>query len=417
MFKDCISSVAGPGGVATRIMVHLIECNGGAVSQHCFRSLRRRAAVERNRKANFELQMNKLHITWEMSQQKDVYHYGVCQYEQQIGELQSEVQSLRLLLELSCSEGSTSGTDSKGPPTSADESSQTGVQTVDVGTSTEDEAELMVPISKVEEILEKNTDQAIAANEETTRLIVRELQQRHEAELAQLRGEIEVATNKFKLMEDEFSGKAIGEPEVCDWASSSDDDSSAASDDLSAGMSVKLSGLASRPELNGRRGVLVKYVLGRERWQVDFGADFGIKLIKSCNMKTTAGYSDRSPTCFDAAPSTLHQNDLCLQCDDGGSVRWDRVLSPTELSEFLGLSSSGAFQCSVCGKDTSNMSGNFGYVHSETSDGTWEERHLLNMIGDSPVSLQCLRCNRATIPCKYHTSGYCARGSGCAYLH
>ena len=25
------------------------------------------------------------------------------------------------------------------------------------------------------------------------------------------------------------------------------------------------------------------------------------------------------------------------------------------------------------------MSGSFGYVHSEASDGTWEERHLLNM--------------------------------------
>ena len=120
----------------------------------------------------------------------------------------------------------------------------------------------MVPISEVEEILGKNMDQAIAANEETTRSIVRELQQRHEPELAQLRYELKAATSKLKLMEDEFSSKNIGKAEVCEWASSSDEDSSAASDSLSARMCVKLIGLVSRPDLNGRRGILVKYVLG-----------------------------------------------------------------------------------------------------------------------------------------------------------
>ena len=227
-----------------------------------------------------------------------------------------------------------------------------------------------------------------------------------------------MATNKSKLMEDDLSSKEIGDPEVCEWASSSDEDSSAASDDLSSGMSVTLIGLASRADLNECRGILVKHVHGRERWQVDLGTELGIKLIKGCNMKATGRHSDWNPACFDAGtPTGRHSDQNDLQCDDDGAVRWDRILSPTDLCEFLGLSSSGAFQCSICGEDTSNMSGSFGYVHSETSDGTWEERHLLNMIGDSPVSLQCLRCNRATIPCKYHTSGYCARGSGCAYLH
>ena len=74
-------------------MVHLVECNGASLSQHCFRSLRRHAAIERNRKTSFEMQMNKLQMSWELAQQKDVYYGASLQYEQQIRELQGEVQS------------------------------------------------------------------------------------------------------------------------------------------------------------------------------------------------------------------------------------------------------------------------------------------------------------------------------------
>ena len=177
-------------------------------------------------------------------------------------------------------------------------------------------------------------EKAIVQNEETTRTIVHELQRRHEAELAQLRSEQEEAAADLQQLTDIRYTEDTCEAEVCDWSSSSDVDSSAGSEDLLPGAVVKLVGLATRPELNGRRGILVKYALEKDRWQVDLGVDLGIKLIKSCNVKATSGVNDWSFDIGFADAPQLRRNDLGLECDEGGVVRWDRVLSPTALSEF-----------------------------------------------------------------------------------
>ena len=357
--------------------------------------------------------MSKLHLSWQMAALQKERDDTVAHFQQHVCQLLSEVQRLELLVAL----GASAGVQNTNAPTSEDVCCQLHAETIEIGTFTEGEFDQMVPMSKVEALLEKSVDKAIEQNEETTRTIMHELQRRHESELAQMRNEVKEAVEELKQFKDERNKEEIGEPEVCDWTSSSDVDSSVGSEDLLPGTAVKLVGLASRPELNGRRGILLKYVLEKERWQVDLGVDLGIKLINGRNVKATTEYNDQSYVSFYADPPNLHRNDLGLQCDEGGAVEWDRVLCTTELAEFLGLCDRGEFQCSSCGRDTTRMSGNFGYVHCETAAGAWEERHLLNMIADGPTTIRCLCCNCATIPCKFHARGICLRGSACAYMH
>ena len=53
-----------------------------------------------------------------------------------------------------------------------------------------------------------------------------------------------------------------------------------------------------------------------------------------------------------------------------------------------------------------------------TDDGEfWEQKDLWSLVGDPPLSLRCVSCHAATVPCKYHQEGRCYRGELCAYAH
>ena len=65
------------------------------------------------------------------------------------------------------------------------------------------------------------------------------------------------------------------------------------------------------------------------------------------------------------------------------------------------MQSSGEFKCSKCNVDTSLAVGCHGYVQCCAPGAEWEEKHLLNMIGDSSLAIRCLQCHFATIPCKF----------------
>ena len=145
----------------------------------------------------------------------------------------------------------------------------------------------------------------------------------------------------------------------------------------------------------------------------------GIKLIKPCNLKCTGSFTDFSESHYNSADICYRRNDLNLSCNDDGVVQWDRELSTKDLAEFLEVRSSGGFQCCVCGKDASLSSGSGGYAQcaSTEREGCFEEKHILNLVPDVPSFVKCLQCHRREVPCKFFRSGWCSRGTSCAYLH
>jgi len=154
---------------------------------------------------------------------------------------------------------------------------------------------------------------------------------------------------------------------------------------------------------------------------VDLGSDIGIKLFKACNlnpyMEVGAGVDAGGfPTCDGGHQPIRHNNDLELPCSAEGIVDWIKVF-PDFCNEFFEHQRQNKFCCSSCGIDISSASGVYGYAAYMTSTGMWEEGHLINMVGDLPRDLQCLRCHARAIPCKFHARGYCNRGSECAYKH
>ena len=52
-------------------------------------------------------------------------------------------------------------------------------------------------------------------------------------------------------------------------------------------------------------------------------------------------------------------------------------------SKVLWKSGSGDFRCSNCNVDTSGMAGSDAYVQCCLPEGGWEEKHLLNIMGDT----------------------------------
>ena len=58
-------------------------------------------------------------------------------------------------------------------------------------------------------------------------------------------------------------------------------------DELSPGMSVRLTSLVSQVQLNGCLCTLVKFDTERDRWQVNLGAECGIVLLKTCNLSAS----------------------------------------------------------------------------------------------------------------------------------
>ena len=182
----------------------------------------------------------------------------------------------------------------------------------------------------------------------------------------------------------------------------------------------ELEALKAKAELNGRWGTLIKFDVERDRWQVDLGIDMGIKLFKACNLNPsidagTAVDADGFQTRGDGQQLMRH-NDLKLPCSEDGNVDWIKVF-PDFCNEFFNLQRQSKFCCSKCGVDISTAPGVYGYAAYMTSSGMWEEGHLINMVGDLPRDLQCLRCSAAAIPCKFYAQGYCMRGSECAYKH
>ena len=426
-------------------MVQLISCSAGSVSAHTFRSLRRATAIERNKQTLFRLQLGKLHASWELQTLQEQLQGTSQYYEEQLSILMAKVQSLELLLALKPCETASdmkAGSNEIATQTDGDtyansipgEASESCCQTCNASTTTDicDISVELVPMSMVEPLLERCAERFQTHNEATARELATKLQERHDAEIDRLMKEnesivIELRAEQSKVQEQEqkSSTHATGThkrcDEVLDWGPCFDDASSAEEDQLCVGMAVQIKALSARPELNGRWGTLVKFDVERDRWHVDLGTELGIKLFKVSNLSAFADYSTDIDDLglgagFDVKQPVTRRNDLGLPlCDDGG-VDWMKTF-PDFSHQFFDHQRQREFCCSVCGDDTSTLNGCHGYAAYSTSAGVWEEGHLINMVGDIPGDLHCLRCHAATIPCKFHARGYCARGENCAYKH
>lgn len=115
----------------------------------------------------------------------------------------------------------------------------------------------------------------------------------------------------------------------------------------------------------------------------------------------------------------LCRNDLGLPVDSQGVVEWDlcRELHGDFDRDFREARRLGRFKCVVCREDVSAKPGAYGQV-CITDDGEfWEQKDLWSLVGDPPLSLRCVSCHAATVPCKYHQESRCYRGELCAYAH
>lgn len=132
-------------------------------------------------------------------------------------------------------------------------------------------------------------------------------------------------------------------------------------------------------------------------------------------------YYENDPTTDTAQMSDegLHRNDIGLPTQWNRTVDWVRFFGQgsQDLVVFTAAQGAGHFVCCTCRKDTSKLAGNFGFVWMQRPDGDWEEKHLLDLYVDVADQIRCLRCQRKTIPCKYHYGKGCWRGSACAYGH
>ena len=135
------------------------------------------------------------------------------------------------------------------------------------------------------------------------------------------------------------------------------------------------------------------------------------------HLRSTGAPHASMGSCCSDLPEPTHISDMGLSCGYDGVVDWHRSLPSNAFEAFVKQQLLGAFRCSICDADASSVPHCAGYVYCHRDDGEWEERHIMNMIGDQGQLLRCLRCHWASVPCKYFCQGFCARGDGCAYSH
>ena len=385
----------------------------------------------------FQLQLEKLKVSWEAQAQHEQHSELVRSYEEQLSSCRAEVERLNLLLHLKSDESQSCR--------HGKEMVEVGCQTVSpqdaafkdvaIGTDMEGVKEELIPLSKVEILIDETTTRLLKNSEDVTRTICTELRSRFNEETTQLRQQLEEVTvqlcnereksNSMELALELKSGQTSDyclphvedelDKEVLHWMPGFDSGSELSEPELEVGMVVQVYGLTSRPELNGRQGKLLKYDLERDRWQVDLGVDLGIKLLRSTSLLAHRQQED-APSQTDVGKCRLHRNDLALPSNPDGSVDWKSVLPEDAFKEFCASQLLGSYNCRECRDDIASCPQSYGYVQCLRQDGGWEEAHLLNLIDEDAI-VQCLPCHYSTISCKFYARGWCMRGADCAYMH